>query len=167
MLIQQKQAIFPLCDVNLDFTASAELNSFSMKNYNHAAVFIQVASTLAFGIGASAPILSLECATSDSGDTVDATFHYSVNTASAAVLSTVMSWSADATSSALSNATVGDWAGHTILLQIDGDELPSTSTGKVYDWITVDFTNATTGTISAWAVLSEPRYAGASMPIAV
>ena len=165
MLIQQEQAVFPLCDVNTAITSSTELNSFSMKLYDHAAVFIQIASTLAF---TTAPEITVESATSDSGDSADVTFHYSVNTASAATLSTVMTYGADATASTLTLSSAGDYAGHTLILQWDADELRSTSLGAVYDWITVDIgQGVTTGTIAAWAILSKPRYAGASMPVAV
>ncbi len=167
MLIQQNQAIFPLCEVNTALTTSSELNSVNMKYYDHAAFVIQVASTLSWSVGASAVIFTIESGTSDSADSGDVTFHWSVNTASAATLSTVMTYSADATSSALTFSTVGDLAGHTIILQVDADELVTTSLGKVYDWLTVDFTNATVGTIDAFAILSKSRYSGADLPVAV
>ena len=79
-----------------------------------------------------------------------------------------MTYGADATSSALSLATAGDYAGHTLILEIDGDDLRSVaSTGETYNWVTIDFTNATTGTIAAFAILSNARYAKNDMPIAV
>jgi hypothetical protein len=167
MLIQQKQAIFPLCDLNTTLTASSELNSIDMALYDHATFIIHVASTLSWSVGASAVVFSIESGTSDSSDTADVTFHYAVNTASAATLSTVMTYSADATSSALSFSTVGDLAGHCLILQVDADELRTTSLGKVYNWLTVDFTNATTGTIDAFCILSNPRYTAADLPVAV
>lgn len=167
MLFSQMNAIMPLCMGGTDFTASGELNSVNMALYDHATFVIHIASTLAFGVGASAPIISIESGSSDSGDTADVTFHYRVSTASDPTLSTAMTYSADATSSALSNATAADWAGHTLVLEVDGDELRSTSLGKVYNWLTVDYTNATVGTICAYAILSNPRYAAASMPVAI
>ena len=167
MLLTETTAVLPLCDVNASITASGELNSVNMALYDHATFIIHFASTLAFGVGASAPIISIESATSDAGDTADVTFHYKVSTASGATLSSAMTYGADNTSSALSNATAADWAGHTLILEVDADELRSSSLGKVYNWLTVDFTNATVGTIAAYAILSNPRYAGASMPIAI
>ncbi len=167
MLFTEQYAIFPLCDVNTTLTTSGELNSVNMAKYDHATFVLQIASTLAFGVGASAPIISIESGTADSGDTSDVTFHYRVSTGSAATLSTAGIYGVDATASALSNATAGDWAGHTIILDVDGDELQSTSLGKVYNWLTVDFTNATVGTVAAYAILSNPRYTAADMPVAI
>lgn len=167
MLFTELVAILPLCEVNQSITASGELNSVNMALYDHATFIIQFASTLAFGVGASAPIISIESATSDAGDTADVTFHWKISTGSAATVSSAMTYGADNTSSALSNATAGDWAGHTLILEVDGDELRSTSLGKVYNWLTVDYTNATTGTIAAYAILANPRYESASMPIAI
>ena len=167
MIFTEQNAIMPLCDVNTTLTASGELNSVNMALYDHATFVLQIASTLAFGAGASAPIISIESGTADSGDTADVTFGYRVSTGSGATLSTAGTYSALATSSALSNATVGDWAGHTLILEVDQDDLRSTSLGKVYNWLTVDFSNATVGTIAAYAILSNPRYAAANMPVAI
>lgn len=166
MLIQQKQAIFPIGEVGQSATGNVELNSVNMAHYNHAAFFIQFSSTLV--ATTSTMVLTVESATEDSGDTGDVTFHYSLGTASANSLSTAMTYAADATASTLSLTTPSTtYAGHVLLVQVDGDELRSTSTGKVYNWITVDMDNATAGTLAAWAILSEPRYAGASMPVAI
>ncbi len=165
MLIQEKQAIFPIYNAGESASGNKEMNSVDMSNYDHAAFFLHFGST-ALATGTSL-VVTIESATSDSGDTADVTFHYSVNTASSATLSSVMTYAADATASTLSFATANDIAGHCLILQVDGDELRSTSLGKVYNWLTVDIDNATAGVMDAWAILSEPRYAGASMPIAV
>jgi hypothetical protein len=168
MLKSQYEAIFPLCDVNTTLTSSGELNSVNMAGYDHATFVLQIASTLSYVVGASAPIISIESGSSDSADTADVTFHWRVNTASAATLSSVMTYGADATSSALSLATVENYAGHTLLLEVDGDELYSVaSTNETYKWLTVDFTNATVGTLAAFVILSNARYAKSDMPIAV
>lgn len=165
MLIQQVQAVMPLCEVAATIEAGIEFNSINMANYDHAAFYIQFASTLAY---TTAPTITMESATSDTGDTADVTFHYTVNTGSAASLSTAMTYAADATASTISYSSAGDLAGHVLLLQVDGDELRSTSLGKVYNWLTVDIDSTpTTGAVAAWAVLSNYRYAGASMPVAI
>lgn len=165
MIKSQLEAIIPLCDVGYAITTDRELDSVNMAGYDHAMFLIHFASTLA---GGSAPIISIESASSDSGDSADVTFHYRVNTGSAATLSSVMTYSTDATSSALSLATLGDYAGHVLLLEVDQDELRSVaSTNETYKWLTVDMTNATTGTIAAYAILSNARYAKNNMPIAV
>jgi len=167
MLFTEQHAIIPLCDVNTTITASGELNSVNMALYDHATFIIQIASTLAFGVGASAPIIAIESGSSDSGDSADVTFHYRVSTASAATLSTAGTYSADTTASTLSLASAADSAGHTLILEVDGDELRSTSLGVVYNWLTVDFSNATVGTIMAYAILSNPRIQGVNMPVAI
>lgn len=165
MLFTEQHAVFPLADVNTSITANTELNSVNMALYDHATFLLQFASTLAFS---SAPVLTIESATSDSGDTADVTFHYKLSTATAATLSSAMTYGADATASTLSIASAGDYAGKTLILEVDGDELRSTSLGKVYNWLTVDIgANVTTGTIAAYAILSNPRYEAASMPIAI
>lgn len=165
MLIQQQHAIFPLCEVGTDITSSTELNSVNMAGYDHATFIIQFASTVGF---TTAPEITIESATSDSGDTADVTFHYSLGSASAATLSTAMTYAADATASTWSNATADAFAGHTLILQVEGNELRSTSLGKVYNWLTVDIgQGVTTGTIDAFCILSNPRYAAASMPVAI
>jgi len=165
MLIQQKQAIFPLVNAGESATGNVELNSVNMANYDHAAFFIHFGST-AIATGTSL-VVTMESATSDAGDTADVTFHYSLNSASSAALSSAMTYSADATSSALTLSSAGDYAGHVLIVQVDGDELRSTSLGKVYNWLQVDIDNVTAGVMDAWAILSNPRYAAASMPIAV
>jgi hypothetical protein len=165
MLIQEKQSIFPITEVNGTATANAEFNSVNVSNYNHAAFFLHFASTLV-ATGSSLTI-TLESGATDSADTKDVVFHYAMGTASAATLSTVTAYAADATASVLTYSSAGDYAGHTLIIQVDGDELQSTSLGATYNWLTVDLDNATAGGISAWCILSEPRYAGASMPVAV
>lgn len=165
MLFTEQNAVFPLVEVNATATGNVELNSFNMALYDHAMVIIQFASTYNF---ASAPVLTIESGSSDGADSADVTFHYRLSTGSAAALSTAAIYSAEATSSALTIASAGDYAGHTLILEVDGDELRSTTAGVVYNWLQVDLgTNASTGTMAAYAILSNPRYQGASMPVAI
>lgn len=165
MLFTEQNAIFPLGEVGATATGNVELNSVNMALYDHAAFVLQFASTYAY---VSAPVLTIESASSDSGDSADVTFHYRLSTGSAASLSTAGIYSVDATSSALTLSSGGDYAGHTLILEVDAEELRSTSAGVVYNWLTVDLgTNASTGTMAAYAILSNPRYQGASMPVAI
>ncbi len=165
MLFTEQNAVFPLVEVGATATGNVELNSVNMALYDHATFVLQFASTYNF---ASAPVVTIESATSDSGDTADVTFHYRLSTGSAATLSTAGIYSADATASRLSIASAGDYAGHTLVLEVDADELRSTTAGVVYNWLTVDLeTNASTGTLAAYAILSNPRFQGASMPVAI
>lgn len=165
MLFTEKNAVFPLVEVGQSATGNVELNSINMALYDHATFVLQFASTYAY---ASAPVVTIESATSDSGDSADVTFHYRLSTGSAATLSTAGTYGVDATSSALTLSSAGDYAGHTLVLEVDADELRSTTAGVVYNWLTVDLgTNASAGTLAAYAILSNPRFQGASMPVAI
>ena len=165
MLFSQKNAVIMIADVNTTVSGNTELNSVNMALYDHATFIIQIASTLVI---ASTAQITLESATSDSGDTADVTFHYRISTATQATLSSAGTYGADATASLISIASAADFAGKTVLLEVDGDELRSSTAGLVYNWVTVDIESGiTTGRISAYAILSNPRFAGASMPVAI
>jgi len=74
--------------------------------------------------------------------------------------------SADATSAALT-LTAATYQGRVLVLELHADELPK-SGETVYDWVTVDFDGtATTGSVTAFAILSKPRYAKAIMSTAI
>ena len=165
MLFSQQNAVFPLVEVGATATGNVELNSVNMALYDHAAFVLQFASTYAY---VSAPVLTIESGSSDGADSADVTFHYRLSTGSAASLSTAAIYSAEATSSALTLSSAGDYAGHTLILEVDGDELRSTTAGVVYNWLQVDLgTNVSAGTMAAYAIMSNPRFQGASMPVAI
>lgn len=165
MLFTEKNLVTPLCEVNATVSANTELNSVNMGLYDHVTFVLQIASTLAF---TSAPVITVESGSSDSADSADVTFHYRLSTGSAAALSTAAIYGADATTSALTLSSAGDYAGHTLILEVDGDELRSTTAGVVYNWLAVDISdNVTTGRIAGYAILSNPRVQGASMPVAI
>jgi len=133
-----------------------------MRGYDHATIILQFNS--AFGTAVSAPALTLECASSDSGDVADATFHYRLNGASTIAASSDV-LAADATASTLS-LTGTTYAGHMLVLELDANELPTAS--KTYEWITVDIAdNSSVGSVEGYAILSNPRYADAVMNSAI
>ena len=165
MLFSQQNAVFPLVEVGATATGNVELNSVNMALYDHATFVLQFASTYAY---VSAPVLTIESGSSDGADSADVTFHYRLSTGSAASLSTAAIYSAEATSSALTLSSAGDYAGHTLILEVDGDELRSTTAGVDYNWLQVDLgTNVSAGTMAAYAIMSNPRFQGASMPVAI
>jgi hypothetical protein len=137
-----------------------------MALYDHACVLVHFASTY---ITVSAATLTIESGSSDSADSADVTFHYRWNDTSAATLASSDVYGADATASSLSLGTAGDKAGHVLLLEVDGDELRSVaSTNETYKWLTIDLgANASVGTVAAYAILSNPRYAKDVMPTAI
>ncbi len=152
--------IIPLCALATDVNPAVELDSFSMKLYGHATIVIQFSAALT-----GDNILTVECGATDSADTSDATFHYRLATAAAATAGADV-LAADDTAATLT-LTAATYQGKILVLELDGEELPR-SGATVYDWVTVDFDGtATVGTIAAFAILSEPRYAKAVMPTAI
>ena len=156
----QDNLIIPLCVEAFSITSNAELDSFSMKGYDQATIIMIFAATLA-----DDNVLTVECGTTDSSDTSDATFHYRLGgaapgSASADVLA------ADATTASLT-LTAATYQGKMLILELHADELPK-SGETVYDWITVDFDGtASVASVTAFAILSKPRYAQAVMPTAI
>jgi len=159
-LFTNENLIIPLCALATDVNPNAELDSFSMKGYGHATVIIQFAASLT-----GDNVLTVECGATDSADTLDATFHYRLGSA-APGSATADTLAADATAATLT-LTAATYQGKMLVLEIDADELPTSGT-TVYDWVTVDFDGtASVGTIMAFAILSNPRFAGAIMPSAI
>jgi len=162
MLFTQENLIIPLTSGMVSCTANVELDSFNMRGYDHATIILQFNSAL--GTAVSAPTLTLECASSDSGDAADATFHYRINGASTIGASADV-LAADATASTLA-LTGTTYAGHMLILEIDANELPTAS--KTYEWVTVDLgANSSVGAVEGYAILSNPRYADAVMNTAI
>jgi len=148
----QNNLIVPLTDQNgVDAADAVELDSFNMSKYGHATVVIMFAGTVT-----GDNVLTVERATSDSGDSSDATFHYRLASAVfGAANSDVLG--AD-TAAATLTLTAATYQNKMLVLELDGDE-----TGG-YNWITVDFDGtASAGNVTALAILSEPRYAEAIM----
>ncbi len=156
----QDNLIIPLTAQATDISSNVELDSFNMSQYEHATIIMIFAASLT-----GDNILTVESGATDSSDTSDVTFHYRVG---AAVPGSAGSdtLAADATSAALT-LTAGTYQGLMLVLEIDGDEL-SKSGETVYPWLTVDFDGtASTATVTAFAILSKPRYAQAVMPSAI
>lgn len=155
-LFTQENLIIPLTDQNgVDAADAVELDSFNMSKYGHATVVIMFAGTVT-----GDNVLTVERATSDAGDSSDATFHYRLGSAVfGAANSDVLA--ADATASTLT-LTAATYQNKMLVLELDGDE-----TGG-YNWITVDFDGAASvGAVTAIAILSKPRYAEAVMDTAL
>jgi len=162
MLFTQDNLIIPLTSGMISCTSNVELDSFHMRGYDHATIILQFAGAL--GTAVSAPVLTLECASSDSGDAADATFHYRVNAASAQGASAdVLGSDSTASTLALTGTT---YAGHMLILELDANELPTAS--KTYEWVTVDIgANSSVGSVEGYAILSNPRYSASVMTTAL
>jgi len=156
----QDNLIIPLCAQATDITSNAELDSFNMSGYEHATIIMLFAASLT-----GDNVLTVEAGATDSSDTSDATFHYRLGSAAPGSASADV-LAADATAATLT-LTAATYQGKMLVLEIDGDELPK-SGETVYNHITVDFDgSASTATVTAFAILSKPRYAKAIMPTAI
>ncbi len=156
----ENNLIIPLCAQATSITDNTELDSFSMKGYNHATIIMIFAASLVLD-----NVLTVECGATDSADTSDATFHYRLGSAAPGSASADV-LGADATASSLT-LTAATYQGKMLILELNADELPTSGT-TVYDWVTVDFDGtASTGSVTAFAILSEPRFAKEIMPTAI
>ena len=156
----QDNLIIPLCAGATSITSNAEMDSFNMSGYDQATVIILFAASLVAN-----GVLTVECGATDSADTSDATFHYRLGGAAPGTAASD-TLAADATSAALT-LTAATYQGKMLVLELHADELPK-SGETVYDWVTVDFDGTnTTGSVTAFAILSKPRYAKAVMPTAI
>lgn len=159
-LFSEENLIIPLCAEATDVNPNVELDSFSMKGYDHATVLIQFSAALT-----GDNVLTVECGATDSADTSDATFHYRLG-AAAPGSAGADTLAADNTAATLT-LVAATYQGKMLVLELDASELP-TSGATVYDWVTVDLDGtASVGTIMAFAILSRARYAKSVMPTAI
>ena len=157
----QDNLIIPLCSQGTTVSANLELDSFTMRGYEHATVCLLFGSTLS-----GDNVLTVETGSVDGADSADATFHYRYNSASVGVASSADVLTADATASTLT-LTGTTYQDRMVVLEFEASELPVASgpEGVVYDWVQVDLDGAAaSGFMTAWAILSKPRYAKAIMP---
>jgi len=155
----QDNLIIPLTVAGTFASTAAEMESFTMRDYDQATIIITQSASM---VGNT--VITLECGASDAADTADATFHY--RWGGAAIASTSADQlGTDATASTLT-MTATTYQGKMLVLELHADELPK-SGETVYSWITPDFTGATGGRIDGIAILSKPRYAKAVMPTAI
>lgn len=160
-LFTEENLVIPLTAYDgVDGANNIEMDSFNMSKYQHATIVLLFDTTVTGN-----NVLTLECASSDSGDTADATFHYriggaTIGSANCDVLA------ADATSAALTLAAA-TYQNKMLVLELDADELPG-SGETTYKWVTVDLDGAAdAGNVTGIAILSKPRYAEAVMDTAL
>lgn len=163
MFFSQANGIIPLCSANTPVvTTGVEFDSFNMKGYDHACLMFQFSTALS----GSTSILTLECASSDSGDSADLMFHYRVNACSSgkSASNDIYGTVASASTLTLTDAT---YRGKVLLIEFDAEDLPTAS--KTYEWVTATIAaaGASAGVVEAWAVLSNPRYADSIMNTAL
>lgn len=162
MRFTESNLVIPLTSGFVSLTAGVELDSFHMKGYDHATIILQFDAALGTSDSHN-PILTVETASSDSGDSAkDLTFNYRWNsattiTASADVLGTF------ASASTLT-ITAATYAGNMLILEWDANSMPTAS--KQYEWATVDISaeSCSVGKIEGYAVLSNARYMKSIMP---
>lgn len=162
-MFSQENLIIPLTSGMVSLTAGVELDSINMKGYDRATFLLQFDTALGTSDSHN-PILTMETASSDSGDSADATFQYRVNSATTITTSADVWGSITAASTLTLTATT--YAGLSLLLELNADDLPAAS--KTYEWVTVDISaeSCSVGKVDAVAILSRPRYIKNVMPAA-
>jgi len=163
MLFSQTNGIIPLCSANTPVvTTGVEFDSFNMKGYDHATVLFQFSTALS----GSTSILTFECASSDSGDSADLTFHYRINGCSSGKSASNDVFGAVASASSLT-LTDTTYRGKVLICEFDAEDLPTAS--RTYEWVTASIAaaGASAGEVEAWAILSNPRYADSVMNTAL
>ncbi len=153
----EEHLIIPLTDQDgVSITANTELDSINMAKYQHATIVLLFSTTLTDN-----NVLTVERAATDSGDSSDATFHYRLGGATFTTATGCDVLAADATSSSLT-LTAATYQDRMLVLELDADEM------STYNWATVDFDGtASVGTVTAIAILSNPRYAEAVLDTAL
>jgi hypothetical protein len=159
----QNQKIIPLASGMISISGNTELESFNMAGWDEATIILQFSGALSTAV--SAPELTFETGSADSGDQADATFHYRVNQASNSGIASADVLGTDSTASALA-LTGTTYAGKMLVCTIMGDELPTAS--KTYNWITPDIgANSSVGAVMGYAILSKGRYVKDIIPTAI
>lgn len=126
-------------------------DSINMKNYHHATLLVQFDD-----IGTASPILYVYCGATDGALTSALTFSYAFGSAAcgSATADVLGAWS---TSAALT-ITHGTYDNYLLVVEVSAAQM--TAAGNTYDWLTVNFTDPTTGCtgqVTITAILW-PRY---------
>jgi len=132
-----------------DITGGVTGDRFSMKNFQHASIIVQI------GVSAAAPtaILVYSAAAASGGSPTAIPFRYYSETTAAG---DTVSAKADATASGITSLSAND--GVFYIIEIDSAELEEDE-----PWVEVVITNTTNSVIaSIGAVLSGARYAGSA-----
>lgn len=154
MILSQECAFIPI-GVDEDATASLDLKSFRMNEYNHATILILFSQTLT-----GHNVLTVNCGATVGVKTYAMDFKYryggaAEGSANADVLTALTLTTLNYL--ALTNTT---YQGRQLIIEVDAAEMQNA--GTQYDWLTVNLDGtASVGTVSAEAILSQPRYAQA------
>lgn len=163
-MFSQNNALFPLTSGMVTCTADVELEGFNMKKYDQATCVLVFNGALATATGGH-QILTVEAGSSDGASTTVHNFHYRASSGSAGAASGDVWSSTDTTASTLS--ITSGYAGKSLLVEIQGDELATAS--KTYEWVQIKIAanSASVGEVMGFAVLSNARYADMPMKTAV
>jgi len=151
----QSHGIVPLTAQGADATSSLDLDSINMAKYDQVTVCILFAASL---VGDN--VLTFGCGATDGTKTANATFHYRLGSAAPKATSSDV-YAADATSASLT-LTAATYQGKLLVCELDAAEMNISDTQYQYLTVNLDGT-ASTGTVTAWAVMSRPTYAEAVM----
>lgn len=152
MLLSQECALIPI-GVDEDGTGSLDLDSFRVNEYNHATILISHSASVTGN-----NVLKVYAGATVGAKTAALTFKYRYGgAAEGAANADVLSAIAESAALTLTAAT---FQGRILVIEVDAAEMQSG--GTQYGWLTVNFDGtASVGTVSAFAILSQPRYAQA------
>lgn len=142
-----------------DWNAGFDTDSIDMSKYNHACILFYGDTSVA-GNG----ILTLYGGASAGTKTAAVTFTYRYGSAAAGSASSDIFGTA-ATSAALTSSATNLAAGYLLLIEFDAQDMCVSGTQYRYATLNVDATGSA-GTVTAVAILSEPRYMEAVMDTA-
>lgn len=153
MLLTENYKFVPVAS-NYDLSTHDTLmtmDSINMKNYHHATFLIQFAA-----LGTASVALQAYAGATDGALTSALTFRYAFGSAAclAANADVLGAWS---TSASLS-ITHGTYDNYLLVVEVPASQM--TSAGNTYDWLTLNFTDPSTGAtgnVTITAIL-QPRY---------
>jgi len=155
MILSQECAIVPI-GLDEDGTSSLDLDSFKMNLYNHACIIIQHSASLTGN-----NVLTVNAGATAGTKTYAMDFRYRYGGAAQGTALCDVYSALTLTTVNYLTLTAATFQGRTLLIELDAAELQNA--GVQYDWVTVNFDGTASGTctISAFAILSQPRYAKA------
>ncbi len=144
--------IVPLTAQGEDATASLDLDSFKMNQWESAAICILFAAALT-----GDNVLTVNAGLTSGAKTVAVNFTHRLGSA-APKNATADVFSTESAKVATLTLTAATYQGLLLILEIEATDLQSSNI--IYPWVTVNLDGtASTGTATAWVVLSGARYA--------
>lgn len=157
MKVVQNVHIVPLTAQGEDATASLDLDSFKMNHWESAAICILFAAALTGN-----NVLTVNGGLTVGAKTVALSFNYRLGSAAPKNATADVLALEQAAKVATLTLTAATYQGKMLVLELEATDLQSANV--IYPWVTVNLDGtASVGTVTAWAVLTGPRYAQEAM----